>query len=83
MTAQYPWQKALAAYETSEWKIILHSGDEITIYADSKGEEDDSYIFNVLIAGSPPTLHTVARVPARAVSSYETTYVGRATPDTA
>jgi hypothetical protein len=79
---EFKWQKTLASYESSEWKLMLHSGDEIVIFADSKGEEGDFYTFEVLIAGSPPTLHKVAKIPAKAVSRYETTYIGRATPDT-
>jgi|HubBroStandDraft_4_1064222.scaffolds.fasta_scaffold977882_1 hypothetical protein len=78
----FEWQKTLSSYETSEWKLTLHSGDEITIFADSKGDEGEFYVFEVLIAGSPPTLHRVARIPAKAVSHYETTYIGRATPET-
>jgi hypothetical protein len=76
------WQKTLASYETSEWRLVLRSGDEITIYADSKGEEDGFYTFELMVVGSPPTLHRVAKVPATAVSHYETRYIGRATPET-
>jgi hypothetical protein len=76
------WQKTLAMYEASEWRVILHSGDEITIYADSKGEEDGFYTFEQLVVGSPPTLRRVAKIPAKAVRHYETSYVGRATPET-
>lgn len=69
-------------YEQSEWKVTLRSEDELIIYADGCHEENSDYVFQSLVVGTPPTLHTVARIPVRAVREYETTYVGRADLDT-
>ena len=76
------WQRVHAFYELSEWQVIVHSGEQITIYADSvsKEEEEGYFVFNIAIAGSPISLLPVAKIPINLVREYESSYVGLADP---
>jgi hypothetical protein len=53
----------LAFYELSEWTLTLHSGDIVTVFADSRGEDDGYHVFSIALAGRPIVLLPVARVP--------------------
>jgi hypothetical protein len=70
---------ALAFYELTEWTLTLSSGDVATIFADSRGEENGEYVFSLALAGHPPALLPIVRIPASVVRSIATR-VGRSKP---
>jgi hypothetical protein len=74
------WQKSLDTFELSEWSVTLHSGAKLTIYANSVNEGNDFYVFSLMIAGHPPSLLPVARIPSAVVSDYYSEYVGLTEP---
>jgi hypothetical protein len=76
----YSRQHTLAFHELSEWQVTTHSGEIITIYADSVREDEGYYVFDIAIAGSPLSLLPVAKIPLSLVLEYESTYVGLSDP---
>jgi hypothetical protein len=78
--ADNSWQRVHAFYEPSEWQVTVHSGEIITIYADSVREEEGYYVFDIAIAGSPLSLFPVAKIPVNLVLVYESSYVGLTDP---
>lgn len=79
MPAEDDWQRTLAFYEPSEWKITLKSGDVIVVFADSHGVEEGMRVFNLAIEGQPVSLLPVARIPDEIISDIEFK-PGRTTP---
>jgi hypothetical protein len=75
-----PWQRVLVSFEPTTWRVTLKSGDIVVIYADSHSVEDGADVFSVLVAGQPPTLETVARVPTNIVQDLASD-VGLAEPE--
>ena len=74
------WQRVQAFYELSEWQVTVNSGEQITIYADSVGEEDGHFVFYIAIAGSPISQLPVAKIPINLVREYRSSYVGLTDP---
>jgi hypothetical protein len=74
------WRRVHAFYELSEWQVTVHSGEQITIYADSVSEEEGNFVFNIAIAGPPISELPVAKIPINLVREYESSYVGLADP---
>ena len=78
-----PWQHVLCFYELTEWTLTLTTGQKMVIYADGVCEEDGYLVFDTLIEGRPrpDEVLILAKVPQEIVAEYESTYVGRVTPD--
>jgi hypothetical protein len=54
------------------WQVILASGTVIQVAAHSYSKEGDSYVFNLLVEGSPPTLVPLMKIPTRVVTAVRT-----------
>jgi hypothetical protein len=80
MPAEHSWQRTLAFYEPSEWKVILKSGDVVVVFADSHGVEEGMRVFNIAIDGKPVSLLPVASIPDNIIRDIEFK-PGRSTPD--
>lgn len=50
-----------------KWSIELTTGDEVIVFCDGYGIEDDCHVFTALARGTPHYLVETARVPSHLV----------------
>ena len=54
--------------DLSHWEVTLSDGSLIPIRAHSYGEDQNHFVFNALMEGTPPYLYELVRIPRNLVS---------------